>query len=743
MTSAGSGCVCVGEPGLRELVLGVLARRGYEVRLVEGEGLREALRTGETTVVALGAGQVDLDDIHDLCDRWSAGLARPIIALVHRRERHLAAAALAAGVTNIALVPIDAADLDLELALAERRSAERERFTATLRAMPDRVALYDGGGQLMFANHAGRPGPLDDLLAGTRIGDLPAGVREIVTPAFERARTGHLDLVDIEKHGLHSRVRLIPFGSGPRRGVALVASDITRQRRMEEELRASVVKADALLDALPDMMFRVRSDGVVVDFQPAWAEKLAAPAERVVGRSLADVLPSPLAEQTVEALALVLENGQSQRFEFPLSTPAGEHEYEARLSSAGPDGVVAIVRDITEAKRLQAQLALADRLAALGTLAAGLAHEINNPLTYVLIGIEAVFKELRRKSDDEPIGPRLPLMLERLQGAIEGARRVRRIVSELRSLARVDEQDQRPVDVCAVLDSAAAMVESQLRHRARLVREYRHGLPPILGRPERLGQVFLNLLLNAAQAVQEGGAPDSAIYLRADLDAAGRVVVEIEDSGPGIPSQELSKIFDPLFTSKPVVFGTGFGLWVSHTIVSSLGGELTARSRVGEGSVFRVALPAAPLRIESGEPIEPRRQERVDDELMALELGRVLIIDDDRQVTASMAILFEGNEVQVVHSGREGLSRLLAGEEYDWIFCDLMMRDVSGMDLYEEVRRARPGLEQRFIFMTGGAFTARAREFVAEVKCPCLAKPFHPHQVVAALRRRPASAPPV
>jgi signal transduction histidine kinase/ActR/RegA family two-component response regulator len=718
-------------------VLAVLARRGYEVRVVGGDDLIDALRAGELTVVALGAGQVDVADIQEHCDRWSVGLSRPLIALVDRRDRQVASAARAAGITNIALAPIGAADLDLEVALAERRSAERERFFATLRAIPDRVAIYDGGGQLMFANRGGRAQPLDELLAGRRIGDLPTGVRETVTPAFERARAGQLDLVEIEKHGIQGRVRLIPFGSGPDRGVALVASDITRQRRMEEDLRASVVKADALLDALPDMMFRVRSDGVVVDFQPAWAEKLAAPVERMVGRKVVDVLPAAIAGQTLEALALVLETGNSQRFEFPLATPNGEHEYEARLSAAGSDDVVAIVRDITEAKRLQAQLALADRLAALGTLAAGVAHEINNPLTYVLIGIEAVFKELRRKSPDEPIGARLPLMLERLQGAIEGSRRVRRIVSELRSLARVDEQDQRPVDVCLVLDSAASMVEGQLRSRARLVREYRQGLPSILGRQDRLAQVFLNLLLNAAQSVQEGSAPDSAITLRADLDAAGRVVVEIEDSGPGIPSEELSKIFDPLFTSKPVVVGTGFGLWVSHTIVGSLGGELTARSRVGEGTVFRVVLPAAQLRAERAETYP---DERDDDGQVALELGRVLIIDDDRQVTASMAILFEGNEVHVVHSGQEGLARLLAGEDYDWIFCDLMMRDVSGMDLFEKVRQARPGVEQRFIFMTGGAFTARARAFVAQVNVPCLAKPFHPHQVVAALRRRPQAA---
>ena len=176
--------------------------------------------------------------------------------------------------------------------------------------------------------------------------------------------------------------------------------------------------------------------------------------------------------------------------------------------------------------------------------------------------------------------------------------------------------------------------------------------------------------------------------------------------------------------------------------------------------MFRVVLPAvpaahlAPGRGEPGEerpgeerpgeerPGERERGERGEEELLPLELGRVLIIDDDRQVTASMAILFEGNDVQVVHSGREGLARLLGRDEYDWIFCDLMMRDLSGMDVYEEVRRARPGLEQRFVFMTGGAFTARAQAFVAEVKVPCLAKPFHPHQVVAALRRRAPSSPP-
>jgi signal transduction histidine kinase/DNA-binding response OmpR family regulator len=732
MTSPGPACVRIADAGLRDLVCSVLAGRGYQVRRVDDDALIEALRAGETAVISLGAGEVDLEEVAPMCDRWRSGMLHPIVALVDRSDGELAAAAVGAGINHVRFRPIDAADLDLEMALAERRAAERGRMLSTLRAMPDRIAVHEPGGELIYANHE-RPGPLDDLLACSRLDELSAEVRAVLMPAFERARAGQLDVVEIESEGVHCRVRLVPT-AGPGGNVALIATDITWPRRVEQILRASVVKADALLDALPDMMFRIGGDGVFTDFQPEWAEKLAGRADRLVGRQVAEALPPAIAARTLDAFAVVLGTGKSQRFEFQLAGAGGQaNDYEARLSAAGPNEVLAIVHDITEAKRLQAQLALADRLAALGTLAAGVAHEVNNPLTYVLIGIESVVKELRRRGPDAALGARLDPLLERLQGAMEGARRVRRIVSELRSLARVDEQDQRPIDVCVVLDSAASMVEGQLRHRGSLVREYRAGLPPVLGRQDRLGQVFLNLLLNAAHAVQEGRG-EGVVALRADLDASGRVVVEVEDSGSGFSREQLARIFDPLFTSKPVLVGGGFGLWVSHTIVTSLGGELTARSRVGEGTVFRVVLPVSSQLGTSGRmPAAAPPGEH--DAIEALELGRVLIVDDDPHVAESMALLLEGSDVQVAHTGRDGLARALSGE-YDWIVCDLMLRDLSGMDLYDEVRRVRPALEQRFVFMTGGAFTARARAFVDGTPCPCLVKPFHPHQLVAAIRGR-------
>ena len=163
---------------------------------------------------------------------------------------------------------------------------------------------------------------------------------------------------------------------------------------------------------------------------------------------------------------------------------------------------------------------------------------------------------------------------------MEGARRVRRIVSDLRTFGRPDDSDEnaRPVDVRAVLDSAAGMVDSEIRYRARVIREYRD-VPMVHVSPDRMAQVFVNLLLNAAQAMPDGDASHSFIRLRTDRDARGRVVVEIEDSGRGIPPEDLSRIFDPFFTTKPVGVGTGLGLWICHSIVTSYGGDITADSR--------------------------------------------------------------------------------------------------------------------------------------------------------------------
>jgi signal transduction histidine kinase len=240
----------------------------------------------------------------------------------------------------------------------------------------------------------------------------------------------------------------------------------------------------------------------------------------------------------------------------------------------------------------------------MGTLAAGVAHEINNPLTYIMANIGFVTERLnklkRSLTPSPPGGSAGPLavlaeQLEELVTALgeaqEGALRVRKIVRDLKIFAWSDQERYGAVDVRAAIEAAATMTAADITARARLVKEL-HPVPPVMASESRLGQVFLNLITNAVQAIKEGHPAENEIRISTGTDAMGRVVVVVADTGAGIPPEVMRRIFDPFFTTKPLGIGTGLGLYICHGIVRALGGELTVESEPGRGSRFRVALPA-------------------------------------------------------------------------------------------------------------------------------------------------------
>jgi CheY-like chemotaxis protein len=270
------------------------------------------------------------------------------------------------------------------------------------------------------------------------------------------------------------------------------------------------------------------------------------------------------------------------------------------------------------------------------------------------------------------------------------------------------------------------MAHNELRHRARVVEVYADPLPLVEADASKLGQVFLNLLLNAAQAIAEGRVDHNEVRVRALADVRG-VVVEIEDTGIGIPHELMPRIFDPFFTTKALGAGTGLGLSISHQIVRSMGGEITAESTPGRGSTFRVTLPAVTAQVVT----TPVASE--DTQLFA---ARVLLIDDEVAVGRALRLLLAPeNDVIPVTSGLDALSRLTSGERFDAILCDLMMPDISGIELYDRVTRVAPECTERIIFMTGGAFTPQARDFLAKLDRPHLDKPFTEGQVRRAIER--------
>jgi two-component system cell cycle sensor histidine kinase/response regulator CckA len=446
------------------------------------------------------------------------------------------------------------------------------------------------------------------------------------------------------------------------------------------------------------------------------AEILALRAEDVVHPE--DLAAAPIRFGTIAPGGVILSERRFIRKD--RSVMHGELSTKHLLDAA----FQVVVRDVTERKAVQAQLLLADRMSSLGRLASGVAHEVNNPLAYVMLNLELLATRLGRLAP-EADAPLLEQMRRAVDDAREGAERVRRIVRTLSTFGRGEEERVGPVDVHAVLDSAIDIASMQLRHGARLTREY-EGAVAVSANAFRLGQVFVNLLVNAGDALPEG-APSNEIRLRTRVRPDDWVVVEVQDNGVGIPRHLQPRIFDPFFTTKPIGQGTGLGLAVCHAIVTSFGGELTCESVPGQGATFRVALkPALATQSREEVPSSPRA---------AVVRGRVLVVDDDARVADAIASALAegaGHEVTVVWSGKAALD-LCRTKTFDCILCDVMMPDLSGVDVYEALRRDGRAMDRRVVFMTGGAVTASARAALARVPNRVLEKPLDSHLLRSAV----------
>ncbi len=387
----------------------------------------------------------------------------------------------------------------------------------------------------------------------------------------------------------------------------------------------------------------------------------------------------------------------------------------------------------SEHRDLQARLAQTDRLTALGTLAAGVAHEINNPLAYVLLNLGFVIEGLPRLMPPPP-DDRVSEVLVALDHARHGAERIRDIVRSLKTFSRPENETRTPLDVAQVLEATLAMVSNELRHRARIVKDYSQ-TPEVVANEARLGQVFLNLLLNAVQALPEGRSDSNEIRVVVRAMTPDRVSVEVHDNGAGIPPQLRGRIFEPFFTTKPVGIGTGLGLAICHGIVTSLGGVISVESEVGKGSVFRVELPAT-MRV-SGAAVAPRVNDVEAPSRSPSLRGRILVIDDEPIVCFSLERLLSAEgDVVAVTTAREGLARIEAGERFDIILCDLMMPEMDAPAMYEQLRKFEPSQAHRMVFVTGGAFTWRARDFLASVPNAQLGKPFDVDALLELVRTR-------
>jgi two-component system cell cycle sensor histidine kinase/response regulator CckA len=498
-------------------------------------------------------------------------------------------------------------------------------------------------------------------------------------------------------------------------GAVCTFLDITARREMEAQLRDSEARLRSIVESAPAFVVTVDPELHITYINRVIA---GLHKETVMGRNVLDLVAEADRARTHGALASVFATGSVQTLEVHTDKGLGDSTYRM---TAGPvrygdeiRAVTIVAEDITGQKEMEARLLLADRLTAIGTLAAGVAHEINNPLTYLLGNLELL---TRRFQDSES------LSATRLREALEGAERIREVVRDLVTFSHRDKDLQGPVRVSEAIEHAVRMAHHEIRHRARLVRDDA-GAHVIRGSAARLSQVLLNLLVNAAHAIPPGHVDENEVRISTRVIPGERVRITVSDTGEGIDRTLVGRIFDPFVTTKPMGQGTGLGLYVCHNIVQSLGGTIWVESQLERGTKFHVDLPLS----QSGRPPAPDAQPRA---VVGPKGLHILLVDDEPAVRAFVQGTLSQHEVACVSSGRDAIAAIDA-RKFDVVLCDLMMPDLTGLDVYAHARKAAPELARRFLFVTGASVPNEAAG-TPSLGAPVLQKPFGIEELEQAL----------
>jgi PAS domain S-box-containing protein len=584
--------------------------------------------------------------------------------------------------------------------------ASRERETPTIRAVADRAARKL------------RPDPTKGLAGKVQIaGGLWLACHRclgafILDGHPMPVRSGHEQAKPDEAEGLRKRLQASE-------------SKLRESLLHEQQLADAEARSRSLLEHTPDPVLSVDRGGIV---RFASRPPAGAPPGDLVGRSWLDLVEPRHHAIATSALETALRGDSAVTVDLMSTGDAKDVSwYSCRigpLREAGRvKGAIVTVRDNTERRQTEAHLVATDRMASVGTLAAGVAHEINNPLAAVIANLELAINDVQ----DLNVPAATTDLLEELRDAREAAERVRLIVRDLKLFSRAEEDRRGPVDVREVLESTLRMAWNEIRHRARLIKTYDE-VPTVEANEARLGQVFLNLVVNAAHAIPAGRAETNEIRLSTRWEN-DRVVVEIADSGAGMPAEVLKHIFTPFFSTKPAGVGTGLGLPICRRIVDDIGGEIRVTSREGVGSTFSVMLPAS----ERTSHVAPSSRSS---HAVPGRRGRVLVVDDEPMVAMAVRRTLSHHDVVTLNVTDEALSLVRSGERFDVILCDVMMPNMTGVDFYRELERVLPDEVCKIVFLTGGVFAPQTREFLDQIPNVRIEKPFSPDELRAIISER-------
>ena len=506
------------------------------------------------------------------------------------------------------------------------------------------------------------------------------------------------------------------------RAVLYVIEQFRINRRQRE--------VERILDRLPDGVLVVSDEGCIQYVNAQTLELFGRSSEDLLGEELGFSVANDASSEVN-----IIRNGRMRTCSMRLS----EVQWEERCA------VLVTLRDITEQRQMETQLATSDRMVTIGMLAAGVAHEINNPLASVITNLDVAHRGIAAHSSAFA-GATIE---EEVRDARLAAEHLRLIVRDLQMFSRPTEEESAPICLKEVVESTLRMARSEVQRKARLALHLEPGIT-VHGNKGRLGQVLLNVIINAAQATPAGDATNHEIRVSSRI-ADGTAFVEVKDTGAGMPEWVMERMFTTFFTTKKAGEGTGLGLAISRQILEAMGGSISFDSVVGQGTTCTIRVPlASPLPLVSGEASgislvststsnrwskSPGSRDGSDEQPgtdgggsriveLGLQAGRVLVVDDEPRMATAIQRLLRGHSVVLAHSGSLALERLESDEPYDVILCDIMMPEMTGIEFYETIRERGLGYEERIVFMTGGSFFSHVSAFLNAIPNRWIEKPF-------------------
>jgi len=549
--------------------------------------------------------------------------------------------------------------------------------------------------------------PIDDLVAAAERQHVAEREQRAVAGAPQRYETTVVRADGEERNVAVSTTPLVLDGDLV--GTVATLRDITEEKGAQDALARSEARYRNLFESASDAIVTLDANGRFTTFNHAAENISGYPRQELVGQWFAPLLPDDELPKALMHFQKALA-GETGLFETTFIRKDGEYRtIQVTYSTPQKDEeVLCVIRDVTDQKMLQEQLIQSEKMSAIGQLVSGVAHELNNPLAGISAFAQLLLTEKRFPPDQRTAAEMI----------YAEARRASRIVQNLLTFARQHKPERTPTGVNQVLDDTLELRGYELRVRGiEVTRDYDEQIPETMADAHQLQQVFLNLVTNAEQAMEKSPRESQRLIVR--TRRTGAVIrIEVEDTGPGIPPNLLERIFNPFFTTKPTGSGTGLGLSISLGIVREHEGRIWAENAPQGGARFIVEVPIVTHRASSEAqamlPLPPQG-----DRL------QILVVDDEASVRVSLQryLAGRGHEVETTSSGREALGRLREGK-FDAVIVDMRMPDISGEELYRDLRTTDPDHADRIIFTTGQLVDDEVRTFLASTGRPCVPKPF-------------------